>query len=64
MTTKEEEQINRKKWNERYDEHFEGEDEDGESCEDCGGVLSYELLSTDADGNRQEWGFYCKNCGY
>ena len=63
MTTKEEEQINRKKWNERY-EHFEGEDEDGESCEDCGGVLSYELLSTDADGNRQEWGFYCKNCGY
>ena len=46
------------------EEHFEGEDEDGESCEDCGGVLSYELLSTDADGNRQEWGFYCKNCGY
>jgi hypothetical protein len=35
---------------------------DSKICE-CGNPMDYVLLSTDADGNRSEWGFYCSWCG-
>lgn len=39
-------------------------EEDNELCEECGEELKYVVLSTDADGNRPEYGYYCKKCGY
>jgi len=35
---------------------------EGEICPDCGAVMKYECISSDADGNRQEWAHVCPNC--
>jgi hypothetical protein len=38
--------------------------DDFERCETCNEPMEYVCHSTDADGNRQEWGHYCPKCGY
>jgi len=35
---------------------------DAEKCPECGAVMRYECISSDADGNRQEWAHMCPNC--
>ena len=31
-------------------------------CPDCGRELTYEVISTDADGNRPEYQYVCTRC--
>ena len=38
------------------------EEEEGEKCPDCGAIMRYVIISTDADGNRPEYGYECPNC--
>jgi len=41
------------------------EEEDREQssiCPDCGTQMRYEVISTDADGNRAEYGYVCSKC--
>jgi len=33
-----------------------------ECCPKCGAPLEYVCISSDADGNRQEWRDVCPNC--
>lgn len=40
----------------------EEEQEEGERCPDCGAVMKYECISSDADGNRKEYEYVCPNC--
>ncbi len=32
------------------------------ACPDCGNEMSYEDISSDADGNRKQLGYVCKEC--
>ena len=35
---------------------------EGERCSECGTIMRYEVISTDADGNRPEMGYMCPKC--
>ena len=35
---------------------------EGERCPECGTIMRYEVISTDADGNRPEMGYMCPEC--
>lgn len=37
-------------------------DEDQEEYCACGNKLNYEEISSDADGNRKEFGYVCSEC--
>ena len=56
---KEKEEYDRE---EREAEFREDMKDEGEKCPDCGAVMKYELISSDADGNRQEWSYMCPKC--
>ena len=42
---------------------WEDDDEEFEVCRECGGRLSFECVSSDADGNRRGFGSVCLKCG-
>ena len=44
-----------------WDELPDG-DEFAERCKKCGRPLSQEVISSDADGNREELGWVCLEC--
>jgi len=63
MDDKEKEEYDREEredeWRQEQQEEYDSE---GEKCEDCGTVMRYECISSDADGNRQEMGYVCPKC--
>ena len=47
---------------EREQEWREEQEAEGERCPECGTIMRYEVISTDADGNRPEMGYMCPEC--
>lgn len=41
---------------------FDENIEEGEKCSDCGTIMKYTVISSDADGNRKEMGYVCPKC--
>jgi len=46
-------------WRQEQQDEYDSE---GEHCESCGTRMRYEVISSDADGNRPEMGFVCPKC--
>lgn len=47
---------------EAINEEREDRESESEKCPECGAIMKYECISSDADGNRKEWGYMCPNC--
>jgi len=46
-------------WREEQEAEYASE---GEKCPECGTIMRYVVISTDADGNRPEMGYMCPKC--
>lgn len=59
ITDEQKEEYNRE---EAIHEWRQEQEDNEEVCSECGTNLNYELISSDADGNREEWGYFCPKC--
>lgn len=64
MTESEKERVELEEYrrDEAEMEAYEDAKAEGEVCPDCGTVMDYECIGSDADGNRQEWAHTCPKC--
>ena len=46
------------------DSLFEDRGEDVVVCPVCGGIMDYKCIVFDADGNKRQYGYKCRTCGW